>query len=119
MHPEGRTEGGEEGAADPKEASIDKTLLHYITPDARAHRLDLITLMRVAYRALAVILRFFRIFRYRGRARARHGEIFQISWKNISRSQTLGSLSRLRARYFFTFSFLRQKTFASGQVNDT
>lgn len=35
MRPEGRA-GAEEGAADPEEASIDKTLLHYITPDVRA-----------------------------------------------------------------------------------
>lgn len=35
MYPEGRARA-EEGAADPEEASIDKTLLHYITPDVRA-----------------------------------------------------------------------------------
>lgn len=89
MHPEGREPGQRRGrAADPKEASIDKTLLHYITLDARAHRLDLITLMRVAYRALAVILHVFRIFRYKRTRR------------NIREKKH----SRLRAFIYISFS---------------
>lgn len=90
MHPEGRSPGGgEEGwigegkgteVADPKEASIDKTLLHYITPDARAsprsHNINACCISRPRRHSAPL-----RIFRY-----APQQNLPNIG-KNISRSQ--------------------------------
>lgn len=69
--------GAEKGAADPKERRTSIKLFYITLRSSRAHRLDLITLMRVAYRARRVILRVFVFFRY---ARSK---ISQISGKTF------------------------------------
>lgn len=63
MHSEKRV-GAEEGAADPKERRTSIKLFYITLRSTRAHRLDLITLMRVAYRARRHSARLLRIFRY-------------------------------------------------------
>lgn len=93
-------DGGRKGdgeVADPKEENIDKTLLHYITPDAPAHRLDLITLMRVAYRARASFRAssYFPIY-------ARRGKISQISGKTfLARECVFAAVSTCDSGGFF------------------
>lgn len=74
MHFEKRA-GAEEGAADPKERRTSIKLFYITLRPTRALRLDLITLMRVAYRARHSAR--LRIFRY---ARSK---ISQISGKTF------------------------------------
>lgn len=119
MHtPEGWSAGGrgrgEKGAkeevADPKEANIDKTLLHYITPDARASpRSHNINACCISRSLLAVILRVF-VFSDTRAARQNlpqiSGKTFLASQMCVFAAQYLHTILGFSPRRFFFLFFL-------------
>lgn len=97
VHPEGRARA-EEGAADPKESSIDKTLLHYITPARASPRSHNINACCISHLPSFCASSYFPI-----RARQNLPNIE----KNISRPQTATYIcARIYMQFQVPFSFI-------------